>query len=1323
MKLRYYFFCFLTFLLPLAAQAQLEQLGEAGESEYNPLKPKPNYRRTALGWEKNLPPDSAGLRYSVFLIGDVGSPILPERGGEPSLNYLRRQLLRTQEKSAVVYLGDNIYNQGMPPEGAYDRQTAERRLTAQLDVLKGYRGEKYMIPGNHDWIQGSARGYAQALREQDFAERYLARDSAAFAYTGDFLLPRDGCPGPYEVRLLGDLVLIALNSQWFLTEQANRPFGSACGADNEDDVYAALEDIIKRHQDQHILVVAHHPLFSDGIHGGYFTLADHVFPLSIVAKYAFLPLPVIGSIYPLARKYGGVAQDLAHPAYQAYKKNLLALFSKYPNVVYANGHEHNLQYYDDPASRAHFITSGAGCKTQHVKPGRGGVSLFSDKEKGLARLNYYQDGQVWVEFLVPSDANRGQTARVVYRQRVYAGLGRNPTPGPSPAGEGSQTKTDARLPLPRRGGGRGVGFRDSAVTRAINPSYAQHKRFHNWLLGEHYRQEWATPVKFPVLDLATAEGGLTPYKTGGGKQTASLKVRNADGYYFKIRGIDKDPAAVLPENLRTGLAKAVLQDQISAQHPYAAFVLPPLAQAAGILHTNPRPVFIPNDPALGQYRAQFANTPAGLEEDAKGSQDWDPALGYAKKLVDTDKMLENLLEDNDNRVDEPNFARARLFDMWIGDWDRHEDQWRWAQRKTKDGDKIYTAVPQDRDIAFFKGDGVLPWLASRKFAVRNFQNFGYDYADYKGLNQTGLSNDRLYLSSVDRAEWVRQAKLLQSQLTDEVIEKAFRERWPKAIYDLHGPEIIAKLKSRRALLPDVAGKYADLLAETVEVRGSQKNERFTVERLPGHRTHVLVQKISKKGKTTKTLYERTFDRTTDEIRLYGIAGQDVYQLTGDQPQGHKIRIIAGTGRDTIVDDSRVRGPRHRTQIYDADTGNVIVNRRGEARLRLEPGAEVSRYDHPHRFDLKDYRLNYTGPALFLGYNIDDGFLIGGGITHRRYAFRREPFSSEQTLVANFAPSVQNAYNLRYVGQFTSVFGGKTNLRVASQFYGPQLLYNFFGLGNNTENVAIGEERVSARSVNNLYRVRFDRFYLAPTLERPLFSFGKIGFGPQYERFRIENDPIGLEIQRQLGPQRDNPAFGIRSSDFSASHYLGGLLYLDLGAQDAPKDPRIGIRWHNEAQYNFQLNGEHLNYGRLSSELKAYLTPDFPFRLTYAGRLGWAHNIGDYRFYQANTLGGTTNLRGYRRTRFAGRSSVYANFEARLHLFKFNAYLFPAEVGVLGLADAGRVYSANDTRAGLDAFHTGFGCGVFVKLLQSAVVNATYTVGEEKLVLVGFDFLF
>ncbi|MCC3156710.1 metallophosphoesterase [Hymenobacter sp. 15J16-1T3B] len=1272
---------------------------------------RPNYRGIGKDWEKTTPPDSSKLTYTVFLIGDVGKPALPEAGGEPSLNFLRRQIMKEGERSTTIYLGDNIYEYGLPPTGALDRKVSEQRLIEQINVLRNYKGEKYMIPGNHDWKQGQKGSLDQVIRAQNFIEDYMNKDSAAFTRTGAFYVPANGCPGPYEILVQDNLAIIAINSQWFL-QTSERPYGanSGCGVANEADFFTQLEDLMAKHRNKNVVVIAHHPIFSDGIHGGYFTLADHLFPLSIVYKYAFIPFPIIGSVYPFARKYGGISQDIPHPLYQQYKKGLMDIFAKYPNTIYAAGHEHNLQYFK--VGDLHQIVSGSGCKTQHVRTGRDGDALFSDKEKGWARVNYYNNGEVWLEYWIPND--RGESGRIVYRQALYA---KQAVAGDAPTGP-DPFNVDIK--------GR-PNYKDSTVTVAVNPRYAQRSGFHQALFGKHYRAEWATPVKFPVLDLATEKGGLEPYKIGGGKQTASLKVRNEEGRNYTIRGLDKDPSAVLPEALRESAAKDILQDQISAQHPYGSVVLPPLASRAGILHTNPELRYIPRDPLLGQYLARFQDTPAALEEDAKDDQSNVASLNFATNLVGTDRVLERMRQDNDNHIKGKAFVRSRLFDMWIGDWDRHEDQWRWAESKNEDGDRTFTAVPEDRDIAFFKGDGFFPWLARRKWAVRNFQNFGEDYADWKGLNLTALSNDRVFLGEMSRKDWVETAEDMKRRLTDAAIDSALRTRWPEQIYKLHGAEIAAKLKSRRDLLPQLANDYFELLSEKVEVKGSEKQERFVVERLPDNKTRVLVKKVNKEGKTTKTLWDQTYNGDiTKEIRLYGFAGNDSYRVRGSEPTSIRLRIIGGINRDTIVDESTKGGSflrPHSVQVYDADSGNVIVPGK-ETRLRLAPGSEVSEYDYPSRTNKRDYKLPYFGPAVFFGYNVDDGVFIGGGGTLRTYGFRREPFATEQTLVANYAPSRQ-AYNVRYTGVFTDVLG-KYDLRIDSRLYGPQLLYNYFGAGNDTRNVAQADgtgNPLGNRAINDTYRIRFSRFNFSPTLETDVFSFLKFGIGPQYDQWRIDRAQIGREIQAGIDNGFTGAATGIRESDFGMNRYLGGRAYLNLDASSSPINPRIGLRWYNSAEYNSQLNGEKLKYGRLSSEVRFYVSPNFPFQLTWAGRIGAARNIGDYRFYQANTLGGTTNLRGYRRTRYAGRSMTYANAEVRVQLFTFNAYLVPGKFGIMGLADAGRVYSSYDIEKGFDAYHTGLGGGIWIDVLKQAVINATYSVGEESLVNVGFDFLF
>src|SRR4051812_3149083 len=57
--------------------------------------------------------------------------------------------------------------------------------------------------------------------------------------------------------------------------------------------------------------------------------------------------------------------------------------------------------------------------------------------------------------------------------------------------------------------------------------------------GAHYRREWATEVRFPILNLDTAKGGLTPQKLGGGHQTKTLRLMGGDGREYVLRTIDK----------------------------------------------------------------------------------------------------------------------------------------------------------------------------------------------------------------------------------------------------------------------------------------------------------------------------------------------------------------------------------------------------------------------------------------------------------------------------------------------------------------------------------------------------------------------------------------------------------------------------------------------------------------------------------------------------------------------------------------------------------------------------------------------------------------
>jgi hypothetical protein len=135
-----------------------------------------------------------------------------------------------------------------------------------------------------------------------------------------------------------------------------------------------------------------------------------------------------------------------------------------------------------------------------------------------------------------------------------------------------------------------------------------------FLWGTDYREEWATPIQVPVLNLDTIFGGLTPIELGGGRQTKSLHMKDAAGRRYVLRTVAKTYTGALPEIARGTIAETIANDQIATNHPYAALTVPPLASASGVYHTNPHLYFVPYTPGLDSFNKVFANTLCLLEE-------------------------------------------------------------------------------------------------------------------------------------------------------------------------------------------------------------------------------------------------------------------------------------------------------------------------------------------------------------------------------------------------------------------------------------------------------------------------------------------------------------------------------------------------------------------------------------------------------------------------------------------------------------------------------------------------------------------------------------
>lgn len=363
---------------------------------------KPYYSPDNLNWKDSIA-ELNDIRHIVYLIGDGGEL---DTTGQNGISLLGHHLKNENENSTVVFLGDNGYPRGLPAEGHKDRKRGELALLEQIGIVENYTGKTFFIPGNHDWDYWSKGGWEGIKREETFIEEELNR--------GNTFLPDLGCPGPVEIELGKNILLVIIDTQWWL-HKFEKPYGENefCDIKNENEFVERLREIAANNPEKQIILAGHHPIFSNGNHGGHFTFKDHMFPLTAASHNLYIPLPVIGSLYPLYRKYISSVQDISHPNYQLLRKSILEAFKEHKNFIYAAGHEHNLQYFN--VRDQHFIVSGSGSKTKHVaKKHNAG---FSYEAQGFAKVIYLESGETWIEFWTLSDEDQ-ERGTLVFRKKI-----------------------------------------------------------------------------------------------------------------------------------------------------------------------------------------------------------------------------------------------------------------------------------------------------------------------------------------------------------------------------------------------------------------------------------------------------------------------------------------------------------------------------------------------------------------------------------------------------------------------------------------------------------------------------------------------------------------------------------------------------------------------------------------------------------------------------------------------------------------------------------------------------------------------------------------
>jgi hypothetical protein len=1202
--------------------------------------------QVARGVEQQLPRDKE-IEHTFYLIGDAGNSDLGE--SSEALKAFKTEIESASENSTAIFLGDNIYAKGLPEKLAAEYELAKHRIDIQIDATKNFKGETVFIPGNHDWYSG----ISGLKRQEKVIEKTLGKNS---------FLPQNGCPID-RIHISDDVELIVIDTHWYITNWNDQPtINDDCDIKTRQGFLDEFNSLIKKARGKTTIVAMHHPMYTNGSHGGQFSFGSHM-----------SPLPILGTLKNVIRKTSGIANvDLQNTIYNELKRRLVTIAQANKKVIFASGHEHNLQYLVE--DNLHQIVSGSGSKVSPVR--NIGSGIFGYGTPGYAKLIVYKDGSSHVAFYSVDEG------KDVFQSEVFA---ENQPVEEQTYNENISSHTSASI---------------------YSEEETDISGFGKFLWGDRYRKEYSTKVNAPYVGLDTLFGGLKPVRKGGGNQSKSLRLEDKNGTQYVMRAVRKQAlqylqAVLFKDQYIEGqfddtATENLILDVFTGSHPYAPLVVGDLADAVGVYHTNPVLYYVPKQQRLGQYNDEFGDELYMIEEHTSEGHNDKASFGFQNKLLSTDDMMKKIHKDEDIIVDEAVYIKARLFDMLIGDWDRHQDQWRWIQFK-ENGKKVYRPMPRDRDQAFSKmSDGFLLGTAVKLIpTARLLRKYSEDIEDVKGINVEPYPLDMEIITQSGKDVWDAQVKYIQENVTDAIVDKAFLNM-PAELQNNSVDEIKLLLKARRANLQKISDRYYELVNKYAVIKGTNKDDWFDVERMPNGQTKVTAYRI-KDGKKKDKFHERIYScDDTKEIWIYGLDDDDVFELTGKGDRLIKVRLIGGQNNDTynIQNGKRVT-------FYDYKSKkNTVGTNKGLQKFTDDYKTNVYNY--------KKLKNNTTQILPSLGSNPDDGFKIGASSVFTNYGFERNPFTAQHQIAGAYYFAT-NGFDLNYKGEFANIFPN-LNLGIDAHFNSPNYAVNFFGFGNETPNPEADEDDGFDADLD-FNRVKIRTFKAMPSLIWRGRQGASFKFGISYE---------SNEVERTEGRVLDVSPI-IDNSVFDKQDFYGVNAKYSFVNKDNEAFPTLGFQTSLEAGYKNNVSTE---------KGFAYVVPElgFDYKLIPSGQLVLATNIrghinlgDDFEFYQGATLGGKTGLRGYRFQRFTGKSAFSQSTDVRWAFGSLKTGLIPIHLGIYGGVDYGRVWIDNDDS---EKWNNSFGGGLFVNMAQMMTANISAFNSDDGLRLafkLGFGF--
>ncbi len=1109
--------------------------------------------------------------------------------------------------AVFVALGNSTRKNGYPKNKS-ERKAEEDFLKSNLlEPLSDFNGQIILIPGKNEWNKGGHKNI-------DDLESFLQDNSEAKFW------PNDGCPIERET-LSDEVELLMVDTQWYLEDWDNYPYiNNDCEIKTREQFFLQFKDELKDEQNKTIVVALHHPVLTATKKG---------------------PLGLMGGLSK---------QAYYHNDMQYLVGRLETLASQFQDVIFVSGSDKNLQFLTD--DEIPQIISGAVGKTSKSRPDTDDGHFGTDKH-GFAKLIVFKDGSSKVEFYTVEN----NAVNNVFTTNIRLKKGKL---------EDFDYHTNEDF---------GATYKDAIYT----DEEVDKSGFYKWFWGEHYREIYGREIEAPVLFLDSLPNNVRAITEGGGNQSRSLRLIDDNEHEYTIRELRKSAVRFLQSKIKDHyvidyaddtVVEEIIQDYYTTAQPYAQFAINDLLGAIAIPHANPKIVYVPKQERLGRFNESYGDKLYMFEEHVGDENKEFATFGDADDIISTKDMLLELQNDKDAKIDEETYIRARLFDMLIGDWDRHEDQWRWALHEQEDGTKLYKPSPRDRDQAFPKYDGVFPAILKLASPLaRNMQTYAPEVQNIKTFNNAVYYLDKNFINEASWEDWKAQAENLQNSLTDEVIDNAFANLLEDT-KDESTAHIKSVLKQRRENIVSIAKDYFEYFKKHEIIVATNKDNKVTIERMPGGKTKVLITQKD------KTLLENIYDKdSTKELWIYALDGDDEITVIGNGDNYIHTKIFGGEENDIYNIENR-----RSIKIYDYKSKKNTFN--GSVSKRLTDSYDVNNYDPQKQKDANNVLL----PTV--GFDPDAGFKAGVTNTLTTYSLLRNPFTTQHTLNAAFYAAT-SGFEFSYNGEFAHVFHN-WNLELDARITSDNYAINFFGIGNETN---YDDDAVDL----DFNRTRISQWHFQPSLIYKTSGNVSAHIAARVESHQVDDEQNGF-AQAVLSPDNDV---------FDNQIYAGAEIGLDFNNKSGMISlPRRGLQLGFVAGYKQTIDSGFDNKFAYFTPTASFIYPIHESGLaTLATKVKADFRFGDnYEFYHAATVGGNNSLRGFRNERFMGKTAFFQMTDLRVCFLEQRTGFIPLRIGVTGGFDLGRVWNDNEDS---EKWHNSYGGSIFINGFQAFTANIGY----------------